>query len=430
MRLFEVYRLAFEALKDRKMRSTLTILMIVVGSSLMVALNGLTAGFAAFIQKQFSSLATNILTLSTSQRTFFGGGGFGGGGGGGGPRPAETESTTVAPIVFNSAVLSKLKTLPLVTDAIGIYSGGVTLESQGSSYSARIYSVDFSQLQELAPTMQMAQGVTPALNDPTAMYVGDSVANPSSQPGFLTVGQTVQLTANYNDPVTRKASTETKSFVVRGIFGVSGNPNLDNAVVISPDAANGLLHKSSKFDSVAVVTNTADDVGTVQGEIQTIYGNHIGITSNQALLQSRQAFSAGFSSFVQAIALVALVVGAVGIITTLYTSVTERIREIGTLKAIGAFNRDILLIFLAEATIIGFAGASIGVGTGVVTGYIMTTVFKVSLTGNSNFSQPAVFLPGDLAYVWFLSVGLSLLAGIYPAWKASRLEPIVALRRD
>ena len=429
MKMAETYSLAWEALKDRKVRSILTILMVVVGSSLMVALNGLTAGFSAFIQKQFSSLATNVLTLSTSQRTFFGGGGFGGGGGGG-PRPDQGEGTTVQPITFNSAVVSKLQTLPLVSDAFGVYQGGVTLESQGSSYSARVFSVDFAKVQEVAPTISMASGTAPDLNDPTAVYVGDSVANPSGQPGFLTAGQTVQLTANYVDPVTRKSSTETKSFVVRGVFAVSGNFNIDGAVLITPDAANGLLHKSSKFDSIIVVTNTADDVNAVQDEIKSIYGNHIGVTSNQALLQSRQAFSSGFASFVQAIALVALVVGAVGIITTLYTSVTERIREIGTIKAIGAFNRDILMLFLAEATIIGFAGASIGVASGVLTGYLLTTVFKVSITGNANQSQPAVFLPGDLLYVWSLSVVLSLAAGIYPAWKASRLEPIVALRRD
>ena len=430
MQLGEIYFLAFEALKDRKVRSILTILMVVVGSSLMVALNGLTAGFSAFIQKQFSSLATNVLTLSTSQRTFFGGGGFGGGGGGGGPRPAETQTTSVAPIVFNSAVVSKLRSLPLVTDVIGVYQGGVTIESQGSSYSTRVYSVDFSQLMEVAPTLQMAQGSIPSVNDPTAVYVGDSVANPSGQSSFLTLGQSVQLTSNFNDPVTKKASTETKSFVVRGVFAVTGNFNIDNAVVITPDAANGLLHKSNKYDAIMVVTDTADDVSTVQSEITTIYGNHIGVTTNQALLQSRQAFTSGFSSFVQTIALVALVVGAVGIITTLYTSVTERIREIGTIKAIGAFNRDILLLFLAEATIIGIAGASLGVISGVVTGYVLTNVFKVSITGQAGNGQPAVFLPGDLAYVWTLSVILSLLAGIYPAWKASRMDPIVALRRD
>lgn len=427
MKLGEIYLLAFEALKDRKIRSVLTILMVVVGSSLMVALNGLTAGFSTFIQKQFSSLATNVLTLSTSQRTFFGGGGFGGGGG---PRPAETQSTTVAPIVFNSAVVSKLKSLPLVSDVIGVYQGGVTIESQGSSYSARVFSADFSQLLEVAPTAQMAQGTLQTLNDATAVYVGDSVANPSGQPSFISVGQSVQLTSTYTDPVTRKSSTETKSFVVRGVFAVTGNFNIDNAVVISPEAANALLHKSNKYDEILLVTNTADDVQTVQGEVTQIYGNHIGVTSNQALLQSRQAFSSGFSSFVQAIALVSLVVGAVGIITTLYTSVTERIREIGTIKAIGAFNRDILLLFLAEATIIGFAGASLGVAIGVVTGYVLTNVFKVSITGNAGLSQPAVFLAGDLLYVWTLSVTLSLLAGIYPAWKASRLDPIVALRRD
>ena len=430
MRLGEIYLLAFEALKDRKVRSILTILMVVVGSSLMVALNGLTAGFSAFIQKQFSSLATNVVTLSTSQRTFFGGGGFGGGGGGGGPRPEETQTTSVAPIIFNSAVVDKLRSLPLVSDVIGIYQGGVTVESQGSSYSARVYAIDSTQLLEVAPTAAMAQGTLPTVNDPTAIYVGDSVANPSGQPSFLTLGQSAQLTATYSDPVTRKSSTETKSFVVRGVFAVTGNPNIDNAIVMSPDAANGLLHKSNKFDSILLVTNTADDVNDVQSEITQIYGNHIGVTTNQALLQSRQAFSSGFSSFVQAIALVSLVVGAVGIITTLYTSVTERIREIGTIKAIGAFNRDILLLFLAEAMIIGFAGASLGIGIGVATGYLLTNVFKVSITGNVGNSQPAVFLAGDLLYVWSLSVALSLAAGIYPAWKASRLDPIVALRRD
>ena len=128
-------------------------------------------------------------------------------------------------------------------------------------------------------------------------------------------------------------------------------------------------------------------------------------------------------------ALIALLVGAVGIITTLYTSVTERVREIGTMKAIGAQGRFILfifMIFMTEAIIIGILGACAGIFTGVVGGYLLTSGFGPRQGvfggpgGGAQFSP--VFLASDLGYVWALSVGISIVAGIYPAWKASRLS--------
>jgi putative ABC transport system permease protein len=179
-----------------------------------------------------------------------------------------------------------------------------------------------------------------------------------------------------------------------------------------------------------VVARSADDVNATQDEIKTIYGNSIGVNTAQAQLQTRQQFTSGFSSFILAIALVALVVGAVGIVTSLYTSVNERIREIGTIKAIGALNRDILLIFLSEASIIGIIGATLGLVFGIGAGYILTNVFRFGPGAGGGQNVSPVYLPTDLLYVWCLSVGLSLLAGIYPAWKASRLDPIVALRRE
>ena len=118
-------------------------------------------------------------------------------------------------------------------------------------------------------------------------------------------------------------------------------------------------------------------------------------------------------------------VGAVGIITTLYTSVTERTREIGTLKAIGARNRFVLTMFLAEAAVIGVAGASVGIGLGMIGGHVLILQFA-----ENRPDLIPVYLVSDLLAVWILTVCLALLAGLYPAWRAARIPPMMALRRD
>jgi putative ABC transport system permease protein len=197
-----------------------------------------------------------------------------------------------------------------------------------------------------------------------------------------------------------------------------------------------LMHKSGKYDGFLVAAESAEFVKSVEEEIRKLYGNDIGVTSPEAILETIREFTGGFTVFILGIALVALLVGAVGIITTLYTSVMERTKEIGTMKAIGAQKSNVLSLFMVEALIIGILGATSGLLAGIAGGYVLIAgigsggASEGGDTSNTPSNISPVFLPSDLATVWGISVGLSLIAGIYPAWKASRLSPIVALRRE
>jgi putative ABC transport system permease protein len=424
MNIKEIFLLSFDALKERKVRSILTILMVVVGSSLMVALNGLGAGFGKFIDESFSMLAPNILFVSSAQQDQAASGPFGGGG------PPPTPKITL-----NTAVETRIRSLPLVSDVITSYQGQVQLESSGETLSTSVFSIDPAKLYLIAPTLEFEEGSAIRSNDPSAIYLADQIAYPPGENApFAIIGQTMRATYSFVDE-NGNQQEEARSFVVRGIMKPTGNPTIDNAVVFNKDAGNALMHKSGKYDGLLVAAESGEFVKTVEEEIRKLYGNDIGVTSPEAILKTIRELTGGFTVFILGIALVALLVGAVGIITTLYTSVMERTKEIGTMKAIGAQNSNILGLFMVEALMIGILGATSGLLAGMAGGYVLIAGLGSSGgaggdTGNGIGNISPVFLPSDLANVWGISVGLSLIAGIYPAWKASRLSPIVALRRE
>ena len=271
-------------------------------------------------------------------------------------------------------MVSRILSLPLVTDVIPHYRGSVSVQSSETK-TETIMSIEPEKLQLIAPTLDYAPGSTMQPSNPNSMIVATDVANPAGEPNpFLSIGRSAKVTFTFVDPVTGKQEQETKNFMVTGIMQETGNPQLDNSIIINLQAGNSLLQKSGKYDSLYVIAKSTDFVDVVQKEILGLYGNNIGITTVKAILQTIQQFTAGFSAFLTSIGIVALFVGAVGVITTLYTSVIERTREIGTMKAIGALNRHILLLFLVEALLIGVFGATIGLLTGVGFGYGLSSM--------------------------------------------------------
>ena len=126
------------------------------------------------------------------------------------------------------------------------------------------------------------------------------------------------------------------------------------------------------------------------------------------------------TSFVTAIAVISLVVGAIGIANVMLVSVTERTRQIGIMKAVGACDRDVLQLFLVEAVLLGLLGVALGLPLGLAGAYAATRYAEIGFT---------------VAPVWFgitvvVGVGVGVVSGLYPAWRAARVDPIEALRRE
>ena len=409
--LKQIFILSFDALKERKARSALTILMVIVRGGLMIAINGMSAGQSAFVNKQLNTLASNIMFVSSGQHGFRG------------PSGPPT-------IVFNTEVVNRIKSLPYVQQVIPEYQGQLQLNAMGNIENAQVMGMDPTKVALISPSMQLVPGSSIQANNPTGMLVGDTIAYlPGLTTPFVTVGQTVKATYSFADPTTGKLQTASRSFIVTGVIQPTGNNQVDRAVIINEATANSLFHKAGKYDSMAVAALSPDYVNAVQQEVTNIYdSNNIGVITPKAILQTREQFQSGKSSFILDIAFISLLVDAVGIVTTLYTSVNERIKEIGTMKAIGAKNSFILSLFMSEALLIGLMGSTLGILMGVMGAYIMTE-FAPGGGGAAATHVSPIFIPHDILNVWILSVILSLAAGIFPAWKASRLSPLEALRR-
>ena len=420
MDIKEIFVLSFQALKERKIRSLLTILMVMAGTSLLVAVNGVGAGFTEFFNKQFSNLAPNILFVTSGQEQ-----------GSVLLAPAEEaeeeqEAQLSSKITLNAAVINRIESLPFIEEIIPSYQSQVLMKSKGEEKTNAALSIDPNKLFVIAPTLDLQEGSQIKQNDPSAIVIAENIAKPPGEDNpFVTLGETVELEYSFIDDATGKQDTISKNFLVTAIMESTGNPTIDNAAVINLDAGDSLFQKSGKYDSLFVVASSNELVDVVESEIKKLYGNDIGVTTVKAILKTIEQFTGGITSFLLSIAIISLIVGAVGIITTLYTSVIERIREIGTLKAIGAQSSNILTMFVFEALIIGMLGATLGLIGGVGGGYALSQA-----TPRNEGDAPLIplFFMSDMITVWIISVVLSVIAGLLPAWKASKVSPIEALR--
>lgn len=424
MKLKKALQLSLNMLIHSKLRSYLTIIGIIIGIAAVVSIISVSQGAQQQLESQLSSLGADILTINSgfSRATGSGGGFRVSGGGFGGGLPGMGGETIRSQKNLTSRDITVLNGISNIQYTMGIVSGRADTDYLGKSASINVQGVNTEVWKEFITT-ELDSGRYLTKGDSNSIVIGYNVANSIFENGIQ---------------INRQVTIEGKTFKVVGILkqSGSGDSNIYMPIVMARDILENV--GEDEFGSISIKVKDVERVDETIIEIERKLMLSRGIlqeknkdfsVSNPAAFQ--ETISSSLNSialFLAAIAAISLIVGAVGIANTMFTSVLEKTKEIGILKAIGAQNKDILLIFLFNSGLLGLVG---GIG-GIILG-----IFGAELIGNlagDSFrmfsSGSAVFNPTIIFGAFLLSITVGMLAGAIPAYRASRLKPVDALRYE
>jgi putative ABC transport system permease protein len=415
MNIFEALRVAFSGLAANRLRSSLTMLGILIGVAAVILLVAVGNGAGVQISNQIQSLGANVIYVYPSNARGSGGisQGFG-----------TSQTLSMADV---NAINSRQQD-PDVAAAIPITqaNGQVTYANQNYFAPTIGTTTSFPQVRNY----QIAEGT---------FFTNDDV---TSQHRVAVIGQTVvDNLFGTQDPVGQTIKISRQSFRVIGVFVAKGGTGLgsqDN-VVVAPITTVWAYLSGSRGKSINQIVASASSASTVtqaETEITTILLQRhqisdparadFQIQSQQDILNQANSITTAFTLVLGAIAGISLVVGGIGIMNIMLVTVTERTREIGIRKAIGARWRDVLMQFLIEAMFLSGLGGALGIAVGAA---LAAEAPHIPAIASSSFPPPVVSVPSVLL-AFGVSVGIGLFFGIYPANRAARLHPIEALRHE
>lgn len=402
-------KIALRALRSNMLRSSLTVLGIVIGVAAVVALLSIGKGATANITERVSSMGSNLITISAQMR-------FGPGGSG--------SSSSL----YYSDYQNILSSVSGIREAVPVYESRETISSTTRSSNSSVTGVTANYLDVRSYTIAQGRFITEDdySNDKQVVVLGSEIA------------------ADIFDglaPLGRKLTIGGKDFTVIGIFEASGSStgmSSGDYVVLIPlstayDKVFGTTAMSNGkriVSSVYISAQTADDVDSVISNSELILRSNHGLTLTETLpfsvtsqaqaLETLSSVSGTLTAFLGAIAAISLLVGGIGIMNIELVSVTERTREIGLRKAVGATQRVILTQFMIETMTLAVMGGVLGIllGAGIAEIFTLLGIITAKITADT------------LILAFFSAAIIGLFFGIYPAYQASKLRPIVALRYE
>ncbi|MDO8266045.1 MAG: ABC transporter permease [Candidatus Saccharibacteria bacterium] len=405
MMIAEYYKMSISSIKGAKLRSALTMFGIIIGVSSVVTIVGLGEGVKHQVASQVDAVSDSLIVVRPGKKT-------------------ETKAfnlDTLRSFVSNSGSLSEkdwrdTEKVEGVKSAvpIGIVSGIVSYEAD-----------EYSGGNIIATTKQLPQ----LLNQKVAF--GEFFTETDYNRNVAVIGTDIaEQLFKENVPVGKSLNIRGQSFIVQGVFeqqksGTFAAINLNNSVIIPYDAARQ-IGGSIQLMQVYIEAADVSKIPEVSEAIKkTLVSNHSGqedftiLEKEEALEATNEAFYQ-ITLFIAGVAFISFIVGGIGIMNIMFAMVSERTREIGIRKAIGATNAQILGQFIMESIVISIVGGVIG----IILSFIANAIIRVTTDLQPITTLNVVLIVGGL------SVITGIISGILPAAKAASKDPIVSLRSE
>ncbi len=399
---------AFESLSANKVRASLTILGIVIGVAAVIAMVSVGRGAQMTISESINGIGTNLIFVfrggSQDVRN---------------PKPITLSDAEAIADPFQAP--SVVAVAPVIQD-----NGKVTFGRESTTTNITGVTPDYAQVRKYSLTEGDFISQDEMLSQASVAVVGSDVADKlfGRQDGL--VGETIRI--------------ENQPFRIIGVLkpkGGSSFSNADNLVMVPFSTAQArLIHHSTadQVDLLLVEAISPKAVPTASDEVtQILRARHrtaIGaddftILTQQDFLSTASTITNVLTIFLGGVAAISLLVGGIGIMNIMLVSVTERTREIGLRKAVGAHKADIMVQFLAESAVLSLVGGIIG----IILGYLIA--FAVGQIAQANNAEITPSIGIDIILIATLfSTAVGLFFGIYPANRAANLEPVEALRYE
>lgn len=410
---------ALTSLTANKLRTSLTLLGIVIGITAVIVLVSMGRGVQTSITSEFEGLGANLITVTpgSSEDT----GGFGAFFGDGGDETTLTLDDAYA-----------IRDSPYAPSVVGV-------APEISAFAQVVYGgdEDWTQVVGVTEEYQTVRNYNVAVGD----FISHKHVEDAASVAVIGAGIS-EFLFGYRDPVGQTIKLNGRPFTIIGAMESQEGlfDFLDERIVVPITTAHHRLSSRRNergdiaIDSINIQATSSESIESAQDEVSAILRlqhritdtDDFTVSSQEDAIAAIESATGAIVIFLGAIAGISLLVGGIGVMNIMLVTVTERTREIGIRKAMGAKRRDVLFQFLAEAAMLSFTGGLVGLALayGIISAISGQPIFGPD-------SEIAISITADIALLaCTVSIGIGLFFGVYPAIRASRLHPIEALRYE
>ena len=402
LELPDLARYAAKALTERKLRSLLTIIGVAIGPMALVAVLGVVQGYSSYVIHQLEGLGQNLIVLVP----------------GSGYRMTQDD-------------LDFLRSLPGVAEVTPFYSLRGQVRQGGRTIDVAIYAVDMEVFFRALGKLRVVEGSIPPPGDASSAVIGHFIAYDERGHRYYGVGDV--LTITYYEVKAGKVEKRSINVLVSGVLGEFGNAFFVNpdTTVFLPLAAGPRLLGLHSWSGVIVVVENPALVENLTRYLRSVYSDRVAVISLVEISRVVASITAAMRFVTIAAGSAAFAVAVTGVAATMITSVMERTREIGVLKAIGFTNTEVMAMILLEAALMSLLGAALGITVGVAAAHVLAER-GMTIQGAQRIviRAPPQITPEMLVGTLIVTVLVGVLGSLFPAYKAARIPPAVALRYE